>query len=307
MLVGSWVSVCALEWVWASEILLRAFAPLEAWCSRSGDIWVRSHCMQMQALGPFCLLLALAWPHFYTQSSGSLLPSILLCSWIGAPFLLPHGEGIGLECSIPLWERGEGKQNPNQLQSKYSLNLFHSFSSIPCGWVNDGLPFPSAPWWHVLREEKNSSRHRPRISEAFLRGSHAWVVGLVKLSATALSAVTHSPAALGGVFIGPWLEVRHAQPFSPVLPFDLAVGICSHPFFVLAQFLLACSLPEGQLRLSGWDSPDQEKAHTSVWVTQALYIIVVKLIDPLCGNHSKINLFLKIKSHPRSVPSTLLV
>lgn len=49
---------------------------------------------------------------------------------------------------------------------------------------------------------ENSSSHHPHISAAFLRGSRVWVVGLDKLFATALSAVTHGPPALSGVLLG---------------------------------------------------------------------------------------------------------
>lgn len=68
------------------------------------------------------------------------------------PLLFLHGDGFGLVCSTPFWGREEGK--PNHLQSKYSPTSFHPFSMIPCGRLNDDLPFPSTPWWYVLRGEK---------------------------------------------------------------------------------------------------------------------------------------------------------
>lgn len=62
-----------------------------------------------------------------------------------------------------------------------------------------------------------------------------------------------------------------AQAFPLIQPWEFAGIYFIYLFiFPLWQFLLACSLPKGQLMLSGWDSPDQERTSPSVLFLSSL-------------------------------------
>lgn len=139
-----------------------------------------------------------------------------------------------------------GEWRENKTSAVFSLNIasssFHPSIFNDTLWLGKWwLAFPYNSMVVCAERGENCSSHHPHISVAFLRGSHAWVVGLVKPSISALQAVTCGPPPLGGVFMGAMIGVGAHSALQLNPSFWSNRGNLQPSFFALPQFLTVSS------------------------------------------------------------------